>query len=350
MKIGTLSATYKAGNEMSGFRGHKNIKGRRGGSIKRDIGIFNPDPDKYNNWQLYNFAKWWRKNGSNYGRMPDKFADLAYTYLYKTFSTTTEMHAWAADTIEKYENRNKPKEAPDKPIVETGILKNFKVNKKKGAYSSYLADIKDDGRAIVKLDNEPNWEGDGWIPSSDLAKAETLAYKLDQMLGLDVVPPTALRNEDPDGDGIKELVSAQQWIEGTKTFADGSWEEIKKVNMKDVVNMSILDAIECNPDRHANNVIYDTNHRVYAIDNGIGFWFKRYKEADVSYNNTLDNYGHNKPISIPSPAVIEKMGYYVNHKDEFVAPFQEVGMTDEIADTTYNRLLSLHKYFLNMQH
>ncbi len=108
-----------------------------------------------------------------------------------------------------------------------------------------------------------------------LAEREVLAYRVDQALGTDLVPPTVLRNKiggspNPWSDG-SSWGSAQMGADGDP-FVDSGYYP-KPVDMWKSV---ILDTVIGNTDRHAKNALVgdpDQNGEVpiIAIDHGYSF-------------------------------------------------------------------------------
>jgi len=126
-----------------------------------------------------------------------------------------------------------------------------------GAFESYLVDIEGDGRAI----NKPPLKGDPFPYKSktELSENEVNAYELSKELGLDIVPPTVMR----------QGASFQQWIEGCVTW-NNKEDDYGYNTYEDLGTMTFLDVVNCNVDRHGGNIIvHKDTGRVYAIDNGL---------------------------------------------------------------------------------
>ena len=133
-------------------------------------------------------------------------------------------------------------------------------NYKKGMGESYLVEIEGGGLGLLK---PPEFESVKDDPSHEVA-----AYEIATALGLDIVPPTALR-EMPDG----RVASLQAWIEGADTAAALSRDGVHDyLPIKQVQNMWVLDAITGNMDRHTGNFLISRDKkRIHAIDNGMSF-------------------------------------------------------------------------------
>lgn len=92
------------------------------------------------------------------------------------------------------------------------------------------------------------------------ADREAAAYELDEALGLDVVPPTIVREIDGKRGMVQEFVDVHP----------GSIYDIK-IDQDSVYGLAIMDIATGNTDRHSGNVLVNTDGRVVAIDQGLSF-------------------------------------------------------------------------------
>lgn len=97
---------------------------------------------------------------------------------------------------------------------------------------------------------------------------EIAAYALDRALGFNLVPPTVGRELFDLGFG-----SLQAWVLAPLAI---DWKEAGYNFREDYENpwlhlLCVFDFIIGSLDRHSGNFIFDTFHRVYAIDNGYSF-------------------------------------------------------------------------------
>lgn len=98
---------------------------------------------------------------------------------------------------------------------------------------------------------------------------ELLAYALDKVLRMYLVPPTVGRNIDGLGTG-----SLQAWVRrplGIAWARDGGYKYRKRLNNPWLHRLAAFDFITGQLDRHAANWIMDEGGRIYAIDNGYAF-------------------------------------------------------------------------------
>ena len=94
-----------------------------------------------------------------------------------------------------------------------------------------------------------------------LAYREAMAYRIDQQMGLNMVPPTVIRKIDG------QLGSIQYWSEGdVGRMAD----IVDTLSPDDIYKMSAFDYLIGNTDRHHHNILYKNNKPV-LIDNGFAF-------------------------------------------------------------------------------
>jgi len=100
------------------------------------------------------------------------------------------------------------------------------------------------------------------------ADAEVLVYELDNLFGFGVVPETVILPYDRrDG-------SCQRFIEDAKTGLDYSyksdenWLDGIRSNRDRAEATMVLDYISGNKDRHQGNQIFDSDGKLWAVDNG----------------------------------------------------------------------------------
>jgi len=97
-------------------------------------------------------------------------------------------------------------------------------------------------------------------------QAEIAAYELDQMLGLDMVPPTVVR-EIRNKKG-----SLQLWIGDSELFQDVEGRPKRAYEWsKELARMVMFDALIYNPDRNAGNFLVSPYWEVILIDHSQAF-------------------------------------------------------------------------------
>jgi hypothetical protein len=128
-----------------------------------------------------------------------------------------------------------------------------------GLNTEEINQMVEDGEFNVYEDDEPVRET---ITNRNFSYAdrEAAAYELDEALGLNVVPPTIVREID----GKRGMV--QQFIE-----TDGLGLHDAGIDQDSVYGLAVLDIATGNTDRHGGNVLIDKDRRVVAIDQGLSF-------------------------------------------------------------------------------
>jgi hypothetical protein len=107
-------------------------------------------------------------------------------------------------------------------------------------------------------------------------QAEVVAYRLDKMIGLDMVPPTIERSI-----GARKG-SLQLWIDGGTLYEDVQDQTPDSVKWdRELSRMKIFDNLICNPDRHAGNFFVDSDWNIILIDHSQCFLSKTGLLEDV---------------------------------------------------------------------
>jgi len=98
-------------------------------------------------------------------------------------------------------------------------------------------------------------------------KSEIAAYKLDRILGLDMVPPTVERRVGSD------LASLQLWVEGCTHLAKRDQSQCPRpiVWAKQVCRQRAFDNLIANIDRNAGNLLVDDDWNLVLIDHSRAF-------------------------------------------------------------------------------
>lgn len=128
----------------------------------------------------------------------------------------------------------------------------------------------------VHLDPEDFGPREG-IPVGDSAVREWGASRVDSILGLNVVPPVALRSES----GGADMVSVQEGVKAyggeLSTMAKSEFDAIARDGARhpmaeSMMRMAVLDYLIKSSDRHPRNLMSSSGGRTLsAIDNGLSF-------------------------------------------------------------------------------
>jgi hypothetical protein len=98
-------------------------------------------------------------------------------------------------------------------------------------------------------------------------KAEIAAYKLDQILGLGMVPPTVEKR-------VKhEIGSAQLWVEGCEFLKNRAGKQAPDTSAwnRQVYRQRVWDNLIANIDRNAGNLLVDSEWNLVLIDHSRAF-------------------------------------------------------------------------------
>jgi hypothetical protein len=139
----------------------------------------------------------------------------------------------------------------------------------KASNASLYCELSDGEKKITAVykpiaGERPLWD----FPDGNLASREIATYLVSEELGLNVVPPTIMR-EGPFG-----LGSIQLWIENTEEVTDEFTEDDPELR-----KIALLDAIVNNTDRKISHLLFKDG-KVYGCDHGVTF-HKDYKLRTV---------------------------------------------------------------------
>jgi hypothetical protein len=98
-------------------------------------------------------------------------------------------------------------------------------------------------------------------------KSEIAAYKLDRLLGMDMVPPTVERRANG------QLCSLQLWVENCKLLKDVDQSQVSTSPawVRQVIRQRVFDNLTANIDRNAGNLLVDPDFNLILIDHSRAF-------------------------------------------------------------------------------
>jgi uncharacterized repeat protein (TIGR03843 family) len=145
-----------------------------------------------------------------------------------------------------------------------------------GSNYTFLVDVSSENgslRAVYKpsIGEQPLWD----FPENTLAQREVAAFITSEALGWNLVPPTVLREDGPEGGGSLQLFLD---IEPSRNYF--TFTEVEKQLLQSVV---IFDALINNADRKAGHVTLLPNGHIQLIDHGISF-HEEYKLRTVIWD------------------------------------------------------------------
>jgi len=161
-----------------------------------------------------------------------------------------------------------------------------------GVNSSFRVQLSNDDECEVAFkptSGEARSMRQGVVPDK-YAEREVLAYELDKLLGLGMVPPTAMIEVN------EQRGSAQYFVHDATISHEvgGKWDRLDE---QDMVEAALFDYLISNTDRHGGNWMITTDFKIVLIDNGFGFPindehflspFKRHAEDSKVPKSILD--------------------------------------------------------------
>jgi len=131
---------------------------------------------------------------------------------------------------------------------------------KSGINESVILEFADGSRGIFKSARDMKENGYG------SAESEILAYEFSESIGWDIVPETIEYTYKGEGGSLQKWVPNSETAMDRREFRPREWTP----------RFTIMDALLGNVDRHAGNVLYDEEGKMWAIDNGGAFGFERF--------------------------------------------------------------------------
>ena len=180
------------------------------------------------------------------------FADLCI--IIKTMMRIFERgkHDLSAETPLK--KRTEP--PPDiKSPKEEVLASREKVSSKKigrGVTDSSFVELKDDGKGVFKTQ---------WY------KTERAAYLVDRFLGINLTPPTTIRNLDGEIGSMQEFIPDSETFLEMKFQSESDRDDFVRRHRDEFMRMWVFDLMIGNSDRHFGNSLF-SGDVLYAIDHG----------------------------------------------------------------------------------
>jgi uncharacterized repeat protein (TIGR03843 family) len=134
-----------------------------------------------------------------------------------------------------------------------------------------------------------------WDFEPGLHRREVAAYRLSEALGLDLVPPTVLR-DGPYGEG------SVQWFVDVDHRQHYFTIHEERPDLHDTLrNVAVFDLLANNTDRKSGHVLIDSNDHIWGIDHGLCF------SADFKLRTVVWEFG-GEPIGAPLLDAIQPIG------------------------------------------
>jgi len=175
----------------------------------------------------------------------------------------------------------------------------------KGVFTSFRVTVEGNGDAILKTNVYAGYSKSGWGDEElmdGFAKREVAAYKVDQTLGLGVVPETIGLEWGSEGNQTAwRYQSLQKWVDDATAGFDASG--FKPGDLKepeDIGRILLLDKIIGQRDRHGYNWLV-ADGRIVAIDHGLGLV---YNDDDPSMRSAFpmmySTFGIDRSVNNPN--------------------------------------------------
>lgn len=131
-----------------------------------------------------------------------------------------------------------------------------------GCNETVLVKIVNDGSGVFKPSTGEKPFLRTGIEAGTYFKRERAAYLVSKMVGIELVPPTVIRELDG------ETGSMQQFIEDAESVYETDPDD--PLRKEELMRLFALDYIIWNTDRHGGNILFNKG-KVVAIDNGLAF-------------------------------------------------------------------------------
>ena len=136
-----------------------------------------------------------------------------------------------------------------------------------GSNSTYLARVVDASGEIPAVYKPSRGEAPLWdFPQGSLAARETAAYLTSRALGWNLVPPTVMRQDGPEGPGSLQLFVGADPERHYFTFTPEEKQRLRPV--------AVFDLLVNNADRKGGHVLIGEGGQLWLIDHGVCFHFE----------------------------------------------------------------------------
>ncbi|MEX0788788.1 MAG: SCO1664 family protein [Anaerolineales bacterium] len=133
-----------------------------------------------------------------------------------------------------------------------------------GSNSTFLARVIDSAGEVPAVYKPSRGEAPLWdFPEGSLAARETAAYLTSRALGWNLVPPTVLREDGPEGPGSLQLFVEADPERHYFTFTPEEKQRLRPV--------AVFDLLVNNADRKGGHVLIGEAGQLWLIDHGVCF-------------------------------------------------------------------------------
>ena len=131
--------------------------------------------------------------------------------------------------------------------------------------ATFLVEIALDGATALAVYKPEQGERPLWDFPPGLFRREIAAYLLSEALGWGLVPPTALREDGPLGEGSLQLFVPADFRQHYFTLVESG------EHRETLQRICLFDLVANNADRKSGHCLLVPDDRIYAIDNGLTF-------------------------------------------------------------------------------
>ena len=133
-----------------------------------------------------------------------------------------------------------------------------------GSNYTFLVQVSLEGQSIKGVYKPSRGERPLWdFPVASLARRETAAFIVSELLGWNLVPPTVLRKKGPLGAG-----SLQLFVEHDPEYHYFAFLKADRQRLRPTV---LFDQLVNNADRKGSHILKDPDDRLWLIDHGVCF-------------------------------------------------------------------------------
>jgi len=277
----------------------------------------------------------------------------------------TKIEEWRERTEEierrlaqKYQQKEKTEEKKEKTktytkeddaAFESGKIKSFE-DFHGGINTVFKGEIDGGGTGLLKfVEDEKDVEVlreyeselDCDLRACPQAHREVLASKIDQILGLGIVPLTVIKKDSKKGIG-----SCQRFVDGLE---EGQIPKDDLKGKEQAFQAAVFDKIIGSADRHGANYGLDSNGSVVLIDNGLSFVGKPQKSEAGDYDKFVLGFGFDMKINsktIPpglQKEIKKQTDKIVESKAQIDSVFREFKLPEKEQKAFWKRVGSLQK-------
>ena len=131
--------------------------------------------------------------------------------------------------------------------------------------ATFLVEVALDGATALAVYKPEQGERPLWDFPPGLFRREIAAYLLSEALGWGLVPPTALREDGPLGEGSLQLFVPADFRQHYFTLVESG------EHRETLQRICLFDLVANNADRKSGHCLLVPDDRIYAIDNGLTF-------------------------------------------------------------------------------